>query len=279
MFTATLLVSVVAFSLPMFASAAADTTLHTVPVDPSDIAQTVALGFNLVMIVSPVPSQPSAEVALLNSLPTGTKGLLVYSGGCTGAAQYFPTWANAFKNSPNLYGFYLYDEPQPAYCPAARLKEEADWVHANMPGIKTMVVLNEQADPANYIAYANGQDFIGLDPYPCVPWVINCGQSRYITTVVSGAIRAGLPVEKIVPVYQAAEWPGLTVLPSVDQLRLILSTWATLVPSPAFDYAYTWKHFGETKSLKDSRELQEVFRAYFASTSADTQAPNQATGP
>jgi len=40
---------------------------------------------------------------------------------------------DAFAGDPNLFGFYIMDEPLPPTCPAANLLAEDDWIHAHVP--------------------------------------------------------------------------------------------------------------------------------------------------
>src|SRR5215467_10092230 len=71
----------------------------------------------------------------------------------------------------SLYsGFYLVDEPDPAVQTPANLKAESDWIHANDPGAKTFIVLNNQGPDLNpsfaYNAANTDIDLFGIDPYP-----------------------------------------------------------------------------------------------------------------
>jgi hypothetical protein len=85
-------------------------------------------GFNLADVGS---------VSELNALPSRVKGL-VYLGLTNGADANFQATVSAFIDNPNLYGFYIADEPGAGL--AANLKAEADWIHANVPGAKTFMV-------------------------------------------------------------------------------------------------------------------------------------------
>ena len=70
-------------------------------------------GFNLADVGS---------VSELNALPPGVKGL-VYLGLTSGAGANFQATVSAFIGNPNLYGFYIADEPGPGL--AANLKAES----------------------------------------------------------------------------------------------------------------------------------------------------------
>jgi hypothetical protein len=115
-------------------------------------------GFNLADVGS---------VSELNALPPGVKGL-VYLGLTNGADANFQATVSAFKNNPNLYGFYIADEPGGGL--AANLKAESDWIHANVPGAKTFIIeqnLSSDTNPDFVYNPANTDiDLFGLDPYP-----------------------------------------------------------------------------------------------------------------
>jgi hypothetical protein len=59
---------------------------------------------------------------------------------------------------------------------------------------------------------------------------------------VSAAESQGIPLADIVPVYQAFGGGGFSswILPTAAQEQIIISIWGSLVPIPAFDYAYSW---------------------------------------
>ena len=192
-------------------------------------------GFNLADVSS---------VDVLNAMPAGVKGL-VYVGTTDGATASFQATVSAFMGNPKLYGFYLADEPGPGL--AANLKAESDWIHAHVPGAKTFMVeqnLSDNLTPQFVYTPANtGIDLFGLDPYPVQTNVPNNLDYNIIPLAVSAAEAAGIPQKDIVPVYQAfGGGPVYTtyILPTAAQEQQILSTWGSVVPTPAFDYAYSW---------------------------------------
>jgi hypothetical protein len=86
-----------------------------------------------------------ATLAALNSLPEGVKGL-VWLGMCNGADNASTAAVEPFIGNTRLFAFYLMDEPDPTgryspLCPAANLKAEAEWIHANVPGAETSIVV------------------------------------------------------------------------------------------------------------------------------------------
>jgi hypothetical protein len=171
------------------------------------------------------------------------------------------------------------DEPDPtgrykAVCPAANLKAESDWIHAHAPGTKTFVILmnfSSSSSPTYRNTYTPANtdiDLYGLDPYPCRTETNSCSYG-WIGLAVNAALSAGVPQADIVPVYQAfgyGAWVddggGSYMLPSASQEQLLLSTWAAAVPSPAFDYAYSWGSQNGDVPLSQSAALQSVLLAH-----------------
>ena len=76
----------------------------------------------------------------------------MYLGLCDGADTNFIDLVQQFIGNPDVYGFYLVDEPDPTgeyspQCPATDLKAESDWIHANDPGTVTFIVLMNLGTP------------------------------------------------------------------------------------------------------------------------------------
>jgi hypothetical protein len=227
-----------------------------------------AVGFN----VADVGSRSVAD-----SLPAGDKGL-VFLGLCNGADSNFTTMVRQYIGDPKVFGFYLVDEPDPTgqwnpLCPQANLKAESDWIHANVPGTKTFVVLmnmSSSSSPSYAPTYtpANSDiDLYGVDPYPCRSELNGCDYT-YITKGLAAAEAAGVPLADIVPVYQTfggGAWVddggGSYALPTASQEQQILATWASVVPTPVFDYAYSWGSQDGDTALGQSTQLQSVFLA------------------
>ena len=220
----------------------------------------------------------------LNALPVGMKGLiwLDESGGVTSR---FIAKVKPFISNPKLFGFRLCDEPDitgkyhpPAVSPAA-LKAEADWIRANVPGAVTFVTLMDMGsfeapgfmntfNPAN-----TGIDLFGLDPYPVRGKAFDLD---FIDRTVEAAVAAGIPLNRIVPVFQAfggGKWKTRTgasidvyELPTPDQANQIFARWAIYSPHPVFDFAYAWgSQNGDTKLGSASPEalsLRAAFKAH-----------------
>jgi hypothetical protein len=264
----------IAMPLPAGAVPAGPVTgLHYAPngnLSGSGAYEPGALGFNLADI--------SASWALAY-LPAGVKAL-VWLGDCGGATSSFQGQVQPFLGSSQVWGFYLMDEPSPGSCPAADLKAESDWIHANDPGAKTFII-EENLSASYHPSYMGGYtpansdiDYYGLDPYPCrddtYPVPLDGCNDTYITLAVTAAEKAGIPSADIVPVYQAFgggsytdDGNGTYLLPTAAQEQQILSTWEGLIASPAFDYAYSWGVQDGDTALSDApASLQQVFAAH-----------------
>ena len=244
-----------------------------------------AAGFNLADISS------ASELA---SLPAKTKAL-AWVGLCNGVDATFTSRVLPFKSSPKLYGFYLMDDPTPSACKASDLKAEADWIHVNVPGAVTFVLLQNQSSSANpsyrntYNPANSDVDLYGVDPYPCRSEFNGCNDA-WIPQWVQAAETAGVPLANIVPVYQTfggGTWVddggGKYLLPTATQMSQLLTDWEQVVPTPAFDYAYSWGSQRDDKALGFSPQLQTVFLAHNTASPAPTQTtsttPRAANAP
>lgn len=251
------------------ARAESRTTLHFASngnFDPSGKYLPSAAGFNLADVNS---------LAQLDSLPDGVKGL-VWVGQCNGADATFVDTVRPFIGNAKLFGFYLMDDPDPTgqhfpLCTADNLKAESDWIHDNVPGAKTFILLmtmTSSRTPSFKNTYnpANAHvDLFGIDPYPCRTELSGCDYHQ-IDRYVMAAESAGVPREKMIPVYQTfggGRWiddgGGRYALPTANQLHQILARWDALIPAPVFDFAYSWGSQNGHSALASSPELQAVF--------------------
>ncbi|MBV8912618.1 MAG: hypothetical protein JOZ05_06225 [Acetobacteraceae bacterium] len=211
----------------------------------------------------------------LDHLPSGVKGL-VWLGMTNGVDATFVNTVSQFIGDPNVYGFYLADEPDPTQVSAANLKAESDWIHANFPGAKTFIVEEDMGSPENpdftnnFTPANTGIDLFGIDPYPVRPQFPGGVDYSVINKGVAAAEAAGIPQGQIVPVYQAFGGGGYSswTLPTVQQEQQILQTWGSVIPNPAFDYAYSWGSQDGDTALINSPELQQVFAAHNAGTTS-----------
>jgi hypothetical protein len=207
------------------------------------------------------------------------------TGGVTAA---FKTAVSSFIGRPQVYGFYLADEPSPSATTAANLRAESDWIHAHFPGAKTfMVELNSSGNltPKYFYTPSNTHiDLFGLDPYPVQTNVPNHYDLNIIPLAVKEAEDIGIPQKDLVPVYQAfggGRYPTY-ILPTATQEKENLAEWGTVLPTPAFDYAYSWGVQNGDTALSTDPALQQVFAVHnsavthVSATSVPTGAVNSA---
>jgi len=213
----------------------------------------------------------------VNALPDGVQGL-VWLDQYQGVTQDFIDQVTPFLNNPKVFGFYLVDEPDltgewgPQADPAD-LKAESDWIHAHSDAKTFTVLMNTgSSDDPNYMNSYNQEnthiDYFGLDWYPVWTDRPDVDLST-IDKYVAAAEQAGIPLESIVPVYQAfggggwsTETGSQVAVPSAEQAQAMIDHWADLVPNPAFDYAYAWGSQNGDTALEDLPELQQVFLAH-----------------
>ena len=253
------------------------TSLHYAP-NANIVGNTYApgaAGFNLADISSP---------GSLAALPPGVQAL-VYVGMTNGVTPAFKAAVQGFLHQPQVYGFYLADEPIPGQVSAANLKAESDYVHQVDPGAKTFIAEYNNGSPRapsySFTPANTDIDLFGLDPYPVRPQFAGGVDYSVINDAVNAAESEGIPQAAIVPVYQAfgatsgaySSWG----LPTAAQAEQMLSTWGSLVPNPAFDYAYSWGTQAGDTALVDYPELRQVFSNTFASETAGPVGPG--TGP
>jgi hypothetical protein len=210
--------------------------------------------------------------------------VLVWVGLCGGVDEAFIRIVNASAGTPNLFGFYLMDDPDsrpsaPATnaahaCPVANLRAEADWIHAHVPGARTVIVIMNLGD-ANHPRFQDSYeparshiDLFGLAAYPCRTELKGCDHG-IIDRYVAAAAEAGIPVDRIVPIYQAfggggwkTDTGGHYALPTVQQATEIVARWHRLVPDPEMDMAYSWGAQRGDAALETTPDLQALFARY-----------------
>jgi hypothetical protein len=223
------------------------------------------VGFNLADVSS---------VTNLDSLPGGAKGL-AWIGQCNGVDASFLSTVRPYIGNPNLFGVYLMDDPDPTgwyshRCAADDLKAESDWIHANMPGVVTFILLMNMGSSktpsftGSYNPTNSHVDLFGISVYPCRTESNGCDFDM-IGRFVAAAESAGVPRHSMVPVYQAfggGDWPddsgGRYVLPTIGEEEEILARWGALVPTAVFDCAYSWGSQRGADALDSSVDLQTV---------------------
>lgn len=238
---------------------------HYIIADAEDYGAVSALGFNVLALETP---------EAIDELPPGAMGI-AQVGECNGVTESFKDRINSYaRRDPGgkILAYYIMDEPAPENCDPADLKAQANWVHENIPGSKTFGVLFGPS--RDYMAYAQSFDYVGLSPYPCRGGG-DCDYS-YITSEAEKIIAAGVPRDRIVPIYQSFGMPDAenpaAQLNNIDQAQN-LATWAEIAPNPPFEYVWTWKRINAQLSLRDSPEQQAFFREMNACRESDGDAP------
>jgi hypothetical protein len=216
-----------------------------------------------------------AGAEALDGLPAGVLGM-VWVGSCNGDDTRFRALVNSTIDRPNLFGFYLMDDPDPQgrwrqRCRPEDLRAEADFIHARRAEARTFVALMNVGDartPAFDPALGPDSthvDLFGIAPYPCRRDWRDCDYAM-IGRFVGAARRIGIGDKAIVPVYQTfggGDWQaegGGYRLPTEIELRRMLEVWRETIPAPVFDYAYSWGSQKSDFSLASSGALREVFR-------------------
>ena len=206
--------------------------------------------------------------AVIKALPPGVKAMVWLGQSCpTAADRPFRRTVRRLAGQGKVFGYYLADEPHIADCPdgPAALATRTDFIRKVSNGRQKSFIVLEHADYHAFRPRVTHASLIGVDSYPCS--VNGCVFGK-IREKVRMARRSGIPLRKIVPVYQAfgQAYPGgYYVLPTLAQERRILRVWAAVVPDPVMDYTYGWGHQDSANpTLADSPELQEVFRSRFA---------------
>jgi hypothetical protein len=217
--------------------------------------------------------------AQIASLPEGVRAL-VWLGQCAGVDPHFVATVRPYVGNPHLFGFYLMDDPDPIgryyhpRCAPENLKAESDWIHANVPGAVTFIVLMKltSSRAPSFVGTYNQEnshiDLYGIDPYPCRTELPACDYDM-IDRYVAAAEAWRIPRDRIVPVYQTVggggwltDGGGRYVMPGVGQMREMLARWGRLVPAPAFDYAYSWGSQRNDAALENSPPLQALFSVH-----------------
>ncbi|MER8765873.1 calcium-binding protein, partial [Mesorhizobium sp. M0968] len=155
----------------------------------------------------------------------------------------------------------------------------------HFPGAKTFITMMNMGSPTNpdftntYNPANTHIDYFGIDPYP-VRTGTDTVDYDMIDRAVAAAVKSGIPISNIVPVYQAfggGNWEtsdgGRQVMPTAEQMQIMIDHWAKLVPSPAFDYTYKWGTQNGDTALESSPELQAVFREHNLATTGTEPPP------
>ncbi len=220
-----------------------------------------AIGFNIL--------DTNMSTSVVNSLPAGTQSLAwvgIGTSNCSSnLSSTFTNFVLANASNPKLYGYYLLDEPLDATCVAA-VKAYSDYIHTTAPGKKAFIVVTDW--PGTYAAYRPSEtnvDLIGVDPYPVKNGTYDTTE---IPRQVNAAVVAGIPLASMVPVFQTFGDSNYDA-PTATQLTSMLQQWASLVPNPVLDYAYTWgtQNGARTDALVNRSDWRDIMAVHNLNTS------------
>jgi hypothetical protein len=274
-------------------------TLHAAFNTQGDIAELIALGFNLIDVTGN-KTDPTSTLAFIDALPEGTQAL-VWLGNMGNAPKgqncpppgfsdaEFKAQVDILANHPKVFGYNLADEPHPSVCPDAAnaIKARSDYIHAHALGQKTYITILDgsnmcpDGEGCEYSALRPEMthvDLFGLDPYPChfdsVGQPVTCDISK-ISQRVQFATTNGIPISAIVPVFHAfgqeGRLDGKSIYyrtPTTTEFQDMLNLWNSLAPNPVFDFAYTWgiqcttSTCPASQSLKNHPELQILIKQH-----------------
>lgn len=245
-----------------------------------DFPQAATIGFNLADVSS---------VAALDALPVGTKGILWMRNYSNALCSWQTSddeaaaTARAAHGNPKFSGFYfIADTPHPSVCPNApqQIAERTALIHQNDPdGLSFIAVSGGFKFPEEFAQLADAADLFGVVVYPCNTKKSRCEMDK-IAERVGRARSAGIPIERLVPVFQAfgqacsaaeTKWYRL---PTAEEMTEVFAIWDTLLPPQTrpFDMTYSWgeqtQHACPSLSTADGSiypDLQTLYARYFAS--------------
>lgn len=254
--------------------------LHFTVNHRKDFARAVAIGFNLADV---------STVAALNALPDGTQGVLWmrnYNNAlCSWQTSDGDTAAivRAARGNPKFSGIYFVaDTPHPSVCPQApvQIAERTALIHQNDPDGRSFIAVSSGFKfPAEFEQLANAADLIGIVVYPCNTKESRCEMDK-IAERVDRARSAGIPVERLVPVFQAFGQACSTAetkwyrLPTEEEMTEVFAIWDKLLPprTRPFDMTYSWGEQEKqacpslaTADGSDYPDLQSLYARYFVS--------------
>ena len=236
------------------------------------------VGFNLADVSS---------ARALDELPDGAKGVLWLRNGYNSDCRWqlddakVVAAVQAAKDHPKFSGiYYISDTPHPSVCPDApeRIAERTALIHKTDPNGRTFVAVSGGYKfPKEFEQLANSADYLGITVYPCNIRKPACEFGK-IGERVGRAIDAGIPKERLVPIFQAFGQACTTNeepfyrLPTPAELTQILSIWDELLPPATrpFDMTYSWgsQDLHSCPSLEMAKggslpDLQSLYADYF----------------
>ena len=267
----------------------------TAPAEASDLAKALHLAANVRGDYANAASvrfnlADVSTLATLNALPSGMKGVFWLGNGYNSTCSWrlsdeqITHLVNTVKNHSKFSGiYYISDEPHPAICPDApeQLARRSALIRSLDPKGKTfIVVLNSSSEKTEFVQLKNSADYIGIDPYPCNKnnAETECNYES-LRQRIDEALASGIPVDRIVPVFQTFGQACTTSaskyyrLPSIQETKAMLAIWDEKVPveSRPFDMAYSWgeqpSNACPTLQKADGNahpDLRGVYAEYFA---------------
>ena len=223
-----------------------------------------AAGFNLADVSAP---------SLLASVPAGAQAL-VYLGYTAGNDATFRALVATFTGAASankIWGWYLIDNVVDGL--QTNLAAETDYLHSLTPSHPVFIEQQNLGPNEGPYVFPNNQanthaDYFGFAAYPVQTNVTNNLDYTVIPRSVSAAIAQGIPLNTIIPLYQAfgggvTQFPSY-ILPTPSQEWTILQTWQTAMAGvvPPFDYAYAWGQQGDDQPLSTATALLPVFSTY-----------------
>ena len=210
---------------------------------------------------------------VLNSLPAGVRGL-VYLGTCAGATSSFDATVDAFAGNAKLFGFYVIDEPtsRRALPPTSRPRTT---------GFTVTSPVHTPSRSSRTSARRSLRALAGTRPPTATltlsAWIrTRCAPNSARRTTLRSANpsptfrrrRAGRSARSCRYSRRSAgaagEATATWTLPTPSEEQQLLATWASVLPGPLFDYAYSWGQQKGDTSLSMSPGLQQVFAAHNA---------------
>jgi hypothetical protein len=221
-------------------------------------------GFNLADAGSP---------GLLAYVPAGIQALpyLGYTAGNDATFRSLVATFTGAVGANKIWGWYLVDNVGNGL--QANLAAEADYLHSLVPSLP--VFLEQQNLGPNdgpfvfpYNPANSHCDYFGIAAYPVQTNVPNNLDYTVIPRSVTAAIAQGIPLNQIIPIYQAFGGGPTTftsyILPTAAQEWTILQYWQSAMAGviPPFDYAYAWGQQGDDQPLSTATALLPVFSAF-----------------
>jgi hypothetical protein len=251
----------------------AATTLHYAA-NGSYASAPEGVGFNI-WDVGPY----AEEVA---ELPAGKRALIWIGDGWDQCApetvpdaDFYPL-VDALASNPKVWGWFIWDEPDVNGCPGLVdiITERATYIKHKSGGRQRTFIVGDggwgAAVDGRLAPARTGVDLIGISTFTCYWASTTSCDLDLINQAVNGSVANGIPRSALVPVFQAfgrgaGSAPDQPRMPTPSQMRQIMARWDSLLPSPVFDYTYSWAiqpEWMET-ALSTDPSLQAVFRARF----------------